>query len=304
MDIPRLDADGYLEAVEAAFRALAEGRASAPMPMHIALDEGGFHAKGALVVLDRPYVAVKVNSNFPANPKRGLPTIQGGVLLFDGNDGRLLATYDSMELTAKRTAAASALAARYLARRDSKSIVICGCGAQARAQLEAMRRVLPIERVFAWDIDRARAEAFARECGGSAVSDIPAADVVVTCTSAKQPFLRREHVTPGTFIAAVGADNPHKSEIDPDLFVGTKIVCDLVSQASVMGDLHHAIEAGRATTSSVYAELADLVVGSKPGRTDDREITLFDSTGVAIQDVASAAFAWLRSSASSSAARA
>ena len=298
MDIPRLDADGYLDAVEAAFRAHAEGRASAPMPMHIALDEGGFHAKGALVVLDRPYVAVKVNSNFPGNPKRGLPTIQGAVLLFDGNDGRLLAAYDSMELTAKRTAAASALAARYLARNDSKSIAICGCGAQASAQLEAIRRVLPIERVFAWDIDRARAEAFAHEHGGTAVSDIPVADVVVTCTSSKRAFLRREHVAPGTFIAAVGADNPHKSEIDPDLFAGTKVVCDLVSQASVMGDLHHAIDAGRATTSSVHAELGDLVAGRKPGRTDAHEITIFDSTGVAIQDVASAAFAWLRSPAS------
>jgi ornithine cyclodeaminase/alanine dehydrogenase-like protein (mu-crystallin family) len=250
------------------------------------------------VVLDRPYVAVKVNSNFPGNPKRGLATIQGAVLLFDGRDGRLLATYDSMELTAKRTAAASALAARYLARRDSRSIAICGCGAQAPAQLEAIRRVLPIERVFAWDIDRSRAESLARAHGGTAVDDIPPADIVVTCTSAKKPFLRREQVAPGTFIAAVGADSPHKSEIDPDLFASTKVVCDLVSQAAVMGDLHHAIEAGRATAASVYAELGDLVAGRKPGRTDEREITIFDSTGVAIQDVASAAFAWLRSAAS------
>ena len=301
MDIPHLDADGYLEAVEAAFRALAEGRASAPMPMHIALEDGGFHAKGALLVLDRPYVAVKVNSNFPGNPKRGLPTIQGAVLLYDGNDGRLLATYDSMELTAKRTAAASALAARYLARRDSKSIAICGCGAQARAQLEAIRRVLPIERVFAWDVDLTRAQVFAHDTGGSAVSEIPRADVVVTCTSSTKPFLRREHVAPGTFIAAVGADNPHKSEIDPDLFAAAKVVCDVIAQTSVMGDLHHAIEAGKATADSVYAELGDLVAGRKPGRTDAAEITIFDSTGVAIQDVASAAFAWLRSASASGA---
>ena len=303
MDIPQLDTDGYLDAVEAAFRALAEGRASAPMPMHIPVDGGGFHAKGALLVLDRPYVAVKVNANFPGNPKRGLPTIQGAVLLFDGADGRLLATYDSMELTAKRTAAASALAARYLARRDSKSIAICGCGAQARAQLEAIRGVLPIERVFAWDMDLARAQVFARDTGGSAVADIPRADVVVTCTSATKPFLRREHIAPGTFIAAVGADNPHKSEIDPDLYAVAKVVCDLTSQTSVMGDLHHAIEAGKATAGSVYAELGDLVVGRKPGRTNASEITIFDSTGVAIQDVASAAFAWLRSASSSAGAR-
>jgi len=292
LNIPQLDVDGYLAAVEAAFRAHAEGRTAVPMPMHIPVEGGGFHAKGAMVHLDRPYVAVKVNGNFPGNPKRGLPTIQGAVLLFDASDGRLLATFDSMELTARRTAAASALAARYLARPDSRSIAVCGCGMQARAQLEAMRRVLPIERVFAWDADRSRAEAFAKETGASVAAEIPRADVVVTCTSATSPFLARRHVAPGTFIAAVGADNPHKSEIDPDLFPGAKVVCDLVSQAAVMGDLHHAIDAGQASVESVHAELGDLVVGRKPGRTDAAEITLFDSTGVAIQDVASAAFAW------------
>ena len=295
MEIPQLDLDGYLDAAEAAFRAHAEGRAAVPMPMHIPVEGGGFHAKGALAILDRPYVAVKVNANFPGNPQRGLPTIQGVVLLFDAGDGRLLAAYDSMELTARRTAAASALAALHLARADSKSIAICGCGAQARAQLEAIRRVMPIERLLAWDIERAKAEAFAREHGGEAVAEIPRADIVVTCTSSTKPFLARRHVAPGTFIAAVGADNPHKSEIDPDLFAATKVVCDLVSQASVMGDLHHAIDAGKATVRSVHAELGDLVTGRKPGRTDPAEITLFDSTGVAIQDVAAAAFAWLSS---------
>lgn len=129
-----MDLDAYYAAIEAAFRAHAEGRAIVPMPLHIPVEEGGFHAKGAFLALDHAYVAVKVNSNFPGNPKRGLPTIQGAVLLYDARDGRLLAILDSIEITSKRTAAASAVAARYLARRDSSTIAICGCGEQGRAQ--------------------------------------------------------------------------------------------------------------------------------------------------------------------------
>ena len=110
--------DDYVAAVEAAFLAHAQGRTSQPMPLHIEVDGGGFHAKGAFVALDRAYVAVKVNSNFPGNSQRGLPTIQGAALLYDAADGRLLAILDSLEITSKRTAAASALAA--IARTRSK----------------------------------------------------------------------------------------------------------------------------------------------------------------------------------------
>src|SRR6185436_10955274 len=135
------------------FRSYANGRASVPMPMHIPVENGGFHAKGALVVLDRAYVAVKVNGNFPGNPQRnGLPTIQGVVLLYDADDGSLLAVMDSIEITLQRTAAASALAARYLAREDANSIAICGCGEQGRAQLKALASVTSVRRVLAWDL--------------------------------------------------------------------------------------------------------------------------------------------------------
>ena len=296
--------DDYLDAVERAFRAHGEGRTSQPMPLHIAVEGGGFHAKGAFAALDRAYVAVKVNSNFPGNPAKGLPTIQGAVLLYDAADGRLLAILDSMEITSKRTAAASALAARYLARQDARAIAILGCGEQGRAQLAAIARVRPIAQAFAWDADTAKARHFAHEMAeslGIPVEALPAlpdaistADIVVTATSSAQPFLTRALVRPGTFIAAVGADNPHKSELDPDLFEGTKVVADSLEQAAAMGDLHHAIEAGKATRESVHAELTDIVAGRKPGRTNDAEITIFNSTGLAIEDVASAAVAYER----------
>jgi len=264
-------------------------------------EEGSFHVKAGFLRLDRSYFAAKLNANFPGNGARhGLPTIQGAVLLYDARDGRLLAILDSIDITSRRTAAASALAARHLARSDSRSIAICGCGEQGHAQLAAIARVMRLERVFAWDLDGGRAERFARDAAktlrvdASPVDRVPAADVVVTATTSKRPFLTREDVAPGTFIAAIGADSPHKSEIHPSLMAAAKVVTDLTPQAQAMGDLHHAIEAGAMVAADVHAELGEIVTRRKPGRTDEREITLFDSTGVAIQDVAAAAWAYER----------
>jgi alanine dehydrogenase len=300
-----MDPAAYLAAVEAGFRCYASGSASVPMPMHIPVQDGGFHAKGARVVLDRAYVAVKVNGNFPGNPQRkGLPTIQGVVLLYDADDGSLLAVIDSIEITLKRTAAASALAARYLARRDANCVAICGCGEQGRAQLAALAEVVLLKRAFAWDLDMEKAREFAREMhealglevtGVQNVCDATRwSDIIVTATSAQTPFLTKECVSPGTFVAAVGADSPHKNELTAELLAGSKIVVDLLAQCVVMGDLHHAIDAGLVTSTDVHAELGDLVIGRTPGRTNPEEITVFDSTGVAIEDAASAAWVYQR----------
>src|SRR5258706_13683830 len=159
-----MDPAAYLAAVEHGFRSYARGDAFVPMPMHIPVQDGGFHTKGARVLLDRPYVAVKVNGNLPRNPQRtGLPTIQGVLLLCDANDGSVLAVMDSIEITLKRTAATTALAARYLARADANSVAICGCGEQRRAQLAALAAFASVKRVLAWDIDMDKAREFARD---------------------------------------------------------------------------------------------------------------------------------------------
>jgi alanine dehydrogenase len=196
----------------------------------------------------------------------------------------------------RRTAAATALAARFLARPDSTTALICGCGAQAAAQLAALRDVLPLRRLFAWDREAGRAEALVKACTGldaSVAADLASAarasDVVVTCTTSSEPFVEPDMVSPGTFVAAVGADSPDKSEIAPALMSSATVVVDLADQCAVMGDLHHAIEANAMRRDDVHAELADLVGGSRPGRTSADEITLFDSTGTALQDVAAAA---------------
>jgi len=293
-----MESADWLEAVETGFRAAAEGRAHAPPPMALEGAGGAFHAKGASFRAGRLYVAFKLNGNFPANPARGLPTIQGAILLCDGETGALLAIMDSIEVTLRRTAAASALAARFLACPDSRTILVCGCGAQGRAQLAALRAVLPLERAFAWDRDRDLALGFANETGAQAVVDLEAAasesDIIVTCTTARAAFLKSAFVRPGTFVAAVGADSPEKSEIEPALMARALVVADALDQCAVMGDLHHAIAAGVMSRRAVHAELADLVTGRKRGRASDDEITLFDSTGTALQDIAAAASIYQR----------
>jgi alanine dehydrogenase len=293
----------YVDAVAEGFRMLAEGRAASAPPLHIPAQDGGFHVKAATLALATGYAAVKTNANFPHNRRRaGLPTIQGAILLFDAANGTPLALLDSMEITSKRTAAATTIAARYLARPDSRVATICGCGEQARSQLAALRHGLKIERVFAWDLDRAAADALAREISEQHALDVAVAvdlrdatlqsDVIVTCTSAAEPYLGSDHVRPGTFIAAVGADNPEKSEILPELMARATVVADIVAQSITMGDAHHAIRSGAMTADAIRAELGELVAGRKAGRTSAEEITLFDSTGTGIQDVAAAARAY------------
>ena len=299
-DIAELMAPGdWLEAVETGFRAAAEGRAQGAPPMTLEGSGGTFHAKGATIQLGRHFAALKLNGNFPGNPEaNGLPTIQGAVLLCNGENGALLAVMDSIEVTLRRTAAATALAARHLARSNSRSILICGCGDQGRAQLEALRSMLPLERVAAWDRDFERAEKFAGRIGedgleAEAVRDLPGDgspfDIIVTATSAREPFLERRSVHAGTFVAAVGADSPGKSELHPEVMRGARVVADVLAQCAVMGDLQHALAARTVRLDEVHGELAELVAGAKPGRTSEDEVTIFDSTGTALQDVAAAA---------------
>jgi ornithine cyclodeaminase/alanine dehydrogenase-like protein (mu-crystallin family) len=291
----------YVDAVETAFRGHAGEGVSIPMPMHIPAHNGAFHAKGARLTLDRDYVAVKLNGNFPGNPRdNGKPTIQGVVLLCDAADGTVLAVMDSIEITLRRTAAASALAARYLAAEDADCVAVCGCGEQARAQLEALSQTLPLKRALAWDLDPGKARQFARDMSealGLDVVDAPSARhatqssrVIVAATTARTPYLTLDMVPTGAFVAAVGADSPEKSEVTPELMAGSKIVVDRLEQAATMGDLHHAIDAGLVTLADVHAELGDLIVGRRAGRESRNETIVFDSTGTAVQDAASAAW--------------
>jgi ornithine cyclodeaminase/alanine dehydrogenase-like protein (mu-crystallin family) len=288
-----------IAAVEDAFRQLAEGKVPPPGILGMHAGEGSFHVKAGFLTLERPYFAAKLNANFPQNgPRHGLPTIQGAVILSDAANGTPLAIMDSMSITALRTAAASAVAAKYLAREQCDTLLICGCGGQAAAQLRAVLEVRKPRKVLAYDQDAARAADFAKAHGATAVSDLAAAvggsDLVVTCTTARRYFITRDMVRPGTFVAAVGADHEQKQEIEPALLTSAKLVTDVTEQACQIGDLHHAIVAGVMTRESVHAELGEVVAGRKPGRVRDDEVIVFDSTGTGLQDVAAAIAAYRR----------
>jgi alanine dehydrogenase len=294
-----LTQDECIVAVEQAFRQYGEGKVAPPGIIGVHVEGGGFHIKAACLDTPRKYFAAKLNGNFCHNHARfGLPAIQGIVVLCDATNGLPLALMDSIEITIQRTGAATAVAARHLARRDSQVATVCGCGNQGRVQFSAITRVAPIRQLFAFDQDTTQAQRFAEEItagrniAAQAVADLAVAveqsDIVITCTPSQHFFLCRDHVRPGTFIAAVGADSPQKQELEPALMRGSKVVVDLLEQCASIGDLHHALEAGAMSRACVHAELGELAAGHKAGRTSEDEITIFDSTGTALQDVAAA----------------
>lgn len=294
-----LDLEGCIAVVEEAFRLHGEGGVPDPGVIGVPVAHGGFHLKAGLYAAGHPYFVAKLNANFMANPRRfGLPGIQGVLLLFDAMNGRVLAVMDSIEITARRTAAATAVAAKYLARADARSVTILGCGTQGRSHLRALTRVLRVERAILFDQDPGAAERMAAELRpelGVAFEVAPDADtaveaalICVACTPARQPIVHRDAVRPGTFIAAVGADAEGKQEVEAALFADCTIVVDLLEQCASIGDLHHALDAGVVTRAAVHAELGEVVAGLRPGRRDPDERIIFDSTGVAFQDAAAA----------------
>src|ERR1051325_7713388 len=296
-----------IAAVESAFLRHARGETIAPGVLGTHVDGGGFHVKAAGLLGSSdapPMFAAKINANFPANPDRhALPTIQGVLALFDPAVGRSPALMDSIEITSLRTATARAVAAKHLAPTDAV-VTICGCGEQSRHQLRALACVRSIARAMAYDVraDRARqfADDMARELGIDVrqLDDITLArddtTIWVTSTPARRWFLGRAHVAPGAFVAAVGADNPEKQEIEPELLAASAVVADVLEQCATIGDLHHAIAAGVMRREDVRAELADVVAGRVSVRRSPEEVIVFDSTGTALQDVAAAAAIYTR----------
>ena len=299
-----LDVDAGLTAMEGAFRA-SSGTAP-PALCGVRGDGGGFHVKAAILAPagGRAFFAAKVNGNFPANPRtRGLPTVQGLVVLFDGASGQPLALLYSPTLTALRTAAATAVAARRLASPDAAVATVVGCGVLGRAHLPFLRAVLNLRELLVFDPNEsaargAAAEAAALGMAATVVRDLHAAtrrsDVIVTCTPSRHPLLDSGDVRRGAFVAGVGADNGEKHELTPGLLAGARVVVDVLAQCREIGDLHHALVAGAMREDDVHAELGDVISGAQPGRTCAEETFVFDSTGMALQDVAAAALVYER----------
>ena len=299
-----LDPRTCIDAVEHTFRLHAQGETFGLGILGTHVDGGGFHVKAAGITGTRPYYAAKTNANRPGNPRSfGLPTIQGVIALYDATNGVPVALMDSIEITLVRTAAASAVAAKYLARNDARVMTIIGCGAQALPHARAMAEVRSLERIWAFDTDAAHAAAFAHEAGEAlgipvaVTSDFRSAarssEIVVTCTSSRTPFLGVADVAEGAFVAAVGADDDEKQELATELMAASAVVVDVLDQCAEIGELHHALESGAMTREDVRTDLAGLVSGVAVRRSPN-ERAVFDSTGTALQDVAAAAIAYER----------
>jgi alanine dehydrogenase len=293
-----------MDSVEAAFKMFAEGKADPPKVLGLHTSDGGLHIKAGVMNLNGNYIVAKMNSNFPGNPsKHNLPTIQGAVAVFNADNGALLALMDSIEITIIRTGAATGIAAKYLSKKNSKVITICGCGNQGFISFEAIAAHRDLQVVYLHDTNPSQAEKLSKQLAyahqhlqviitDDLKSAINKSGIVVTCTTSRTPIIDVQDVSSGTFIAAVGTDSEDKSEIHPRLISASKVVTDFTDQSAAFGDLHHAIEQGLVTKSHVHAELGQIIAGQKGGRENDNEVIVFDSTGTALQDVAAASIVY------------
>ena len=273
-----------LEAVREAFVAYARGEWSMPPKVYVpAYPAGDFRAMPAL---GAGHAALKWVTSFPGNPARGLPTVSGLVLLSDASNGSLVAVLDAGAVTALRTGAAAVLAAETLNRPDAGVATVVGAGVNGRA---TARTFVSLGReVLLWDVDEKRARDAAGELGtGVAGSREEAlgADVVVTVTPGREVLFPRGSLRAGQHVSLMGADGPGKTEIAVEEIGRTHVFCDDWEQASHNGDLAHAVGAGTITQDDV-TELGAVLTEQAPGRQSPDEITIFDSTGLAIQDLA------------------
>jgi alanine dehydrogenase len=235
------------------------------------------------------------------NNSKGLTSHQSVMVLFNPETGQPCALVAANYVTKVRTAAIGAIGCKYLARPDSRVLAVIGSGQQGRGQLEATLRILPgIEEIRLYDLHAPAAQALARDMAhrpqkiivaAGAQEACTAADVIVTTTPSYQAVVMADWVKPGTHINAVGTDTRGKQELDPAIFTRATIVVDNITQCLYLGECQHAYDAGIIKKESIAAEIGEIVNGTKPGRTNAKEITVFDTTGVAIQDLATAGYA-------------
>ena len=288
-------------AIEACFAAMARGEAYNFPVVREALGEGRQY--GFKSGLDRAgsSLGVKAGGYFPANLARGIINHQSSVFLFDPETGRPLAMVGGNLLTALRTAAASAISIDRLARKDARVLGMVGAGHQAGFQLRAAARVRKFERVVAWNLHPEmlpKLGAIAAELGlpfePVSLAELGThADVIITITSSDKASLMDAHVKPGTHLACMGTDTVGKQEVEPALLARATMFTDEVAQAISIGEAQHAVMAGLISAADI-APLGDVLIGRHPGRTSDTEITVFDGTGVGLQDLAVAGVAVLR----------
>ena len=298
-----------MEAVESAFKEKGLGFVQMPPKIYLSYTNYNGDLRAMPSYLERLGVsAVKVVNAHPDNQaKFGLPTVMATIILVDPRNGAPLAIMNGTHITAMRTGAAGGLAATYLARRDSKVVGLVGAGTQARTQLEALLVVYgKLDLVKVWSRTRESREKFASEMKAAYedLADVVSVDrtedatrdvdVLVTTTPSRTPIVMNKWVTEGTHITCIGADAPGKEELEPAILKHAKIVVDDWEQASHSGEINVPLTHGVISRNDVWGDICEIAAGLKPGRTSENEVTVFTSTGLAVQDAVTAKLAYDR----------
>lgn len=243
----------------------------------------------------------KIVNVHPENPKKGLRTVMAVIILNDAKTGLTLAFMDGTYITGMRTGSASAVATKYLARKNAKTLGVVGAGYQSIFQIAAITKVRNIKEIFVYDIRDSCIKSLAKtleklgiKIKKATLKEVVQKDILVTVTPARSPVVKKEWVLPGTHINAIGADAPGKEELDPRILKKAKIIIDDWHQAMCCGEVNVPLSKGFIQKKDIYASLGEIVSGKKPGRKNDREITVFDSTGLAIQDLFTANLVYKR----------
>ena len=289
-----------IRAVREAYIAFAKGRVKMPPVMHLDVSQynGEVDIKSGYIE-DLGLIGTKIASGFYENYKLGLPPGIAVIFLMDLKTGIPVAIMDGTYVTAYRTGAAGAVAAKVLARKDSKIIGVVGAGTQARMQILALREVFSLKEIKVWDINATGRDRYVEEMSEQLkiqiepVEDIKdaviEADIIVTVTPSRKALVMKEWIQEGVHINAIGADGPGKQELDPFIVKrADKVVVDSLNQCRIIGEIQHALADGLITEDDVYAEIGQILIGEKKGRETNEEITLFDATGLAVQDIAAA----------------
>jgi len=292
-----LSLEKTIEAVEDAFTEYAQGKAVTPPVLCLPVPSQRGEVDVKFCYMDGLAMAGgKIVSFYEGNADKGLPSVMGTIVLLDGSTGELLAVMDGGYITTARTGALGALSAKYLARRNSREVGVVGSGTQARIQVEALKLVLPeISSVRVFSRTQANREAYAEEMQaklgipvravGSVREAVEGADILITTTNAYEPLVKDSWLKPGVHIIDIGADGEGMQELDPLIFGRARAFCDSLDQCAVIGELQHPLKA-RIITREQITQIGDVIIGKAPGRQNEHEITVFDSTGVAIQDLA------------------
>jgi len=285
-----------IKAVESAFREYAKAKVLMPPKIYLHLDKhgGDFRAMPAYVEKLGKCVLKWVNVH-PRNKVFGLPAVMAINILSDPANGFPLCIMDATYATSLRTGAAGAVAAKYLARKDSKIVGLIGCGVQAKTQLKALKELFDISEARVWGCKRSHIRNFIKDMKGAGLDLIRAksikeclkgSDIVVTTTPSRKPLVKLSWLKPGTHINAIGADARGKQELEPIILKKAKVVVDAWEQAAHSGEINVPLRNKLISRKDIFADIGEVAIGKRKGRTDSCEITVFDSTGLAIQDVA------------------